>query len=129
MGDYCPILIKKRFRNTYFNKLGIAILGERGSGKTLQLVLEAHLNNGIIVAINEHLTTTILKYLNIDISKVQIITHKQFINGYTKGLSEPLYIDEIGVLKNKIPLSEYKKILGYTDQLCFELYDRYINGD
>ena len=113
------LLIKKRFHNTYLDKMGVEIIGERGSGKSLQLVLEAHLNDGIFVTNNIDEPRTLLENLKIDSTNIRVMTYNDFRNvtNFNMGIGNiPIYIDEIGIFQKQydLPVSAYKNVCGYT---------------
>ena len=113
------ILIKKRFHNTYLDRTGVEIIGERGSGKSLQLVLEALLNDGIFVTNNIDVPRTLLENLKIDSTNIRVMTYNDFRNATNFNMclgNTPIYIDEIGVFQKQydLPASTYKNVCGYT---------------
>ena len=124
-------LIKKIFHNNRFNKQGIALFGERASGKTLQLVQEAHLNDGILVIGTTDTANLRLRDLKIKKTNMEILEYQAFAKGKTLGIDKPIYLDEIEIfMKNyKIPNNEAYKICGYTTGIDFEYYNNMINEE
>lgn len=126
------LLIKRQFHNNFLGKTGIELIGEPGSGKTLQLVLEAHANDGILVIGYPDIVENRLKELKIDNTNMEVIKYNTFANSYHFGigLNKPVYIDEIEIFNKKynMPTNAYKYICGYSLSLENSVdYQRYIN--
>ncbi len=113
------LLIKRQFCNTDLDRIGVEIIGERNSGKSFQLVLEAHLNDGIFVTNNIDVPRTLLKDLKIDSTNIQFMTYKDFRDATNFNMclgNKPVYIDEIGIFQKQydLPASAYRNVCGYT---------------
>jgi len=125
------LLIKRQFHNDFLGKTGIELIGEPGSGKTLQLVLEAHLNDGILVVPSNDIAKMRLKDLKIESSNIEIMNYTQFKNSVTHNVyldNKPVYIDQIDIFQKQynLPTSTYRNVCGYTaDLISFD--NRFMN--
>ena len=117
-----PLLIKRKFLNERMGKIGVKIIGERGTGKTTEITKEAYNNLGILVVPNRAYTENIiLPELGVNKNDITILSFDEFENGATIGLEQPLYVDEIGLLYrryDKLDSGEMSKICGFTETIC-----------
>ena len=120
------LLVRKNFHNKRYDRVGVIIVGERGSGKTTQLITEAFYNKGVLIT--PVYTSTLkekIKDMGIDENIIPVFNLAQFKNGATKGIDKPIYIDEMQYCYHHVGdsdifhyMNEGSKICGFTESIA-----------